>query len=586
MDDQARRVIDDQFDRAVEIVQGLPKSGPVQTGYEEKLAMYSLYKQATVGNVKGPRPALWDMLGRAKWDAWAKQKDVDPYQAKMAYVFELLKVLRKPEYDNQPIAQGFVAELESFNTMPTGTPRDDDDDGSSSSSESEAEQQRKLSQSFQNMQRRQMQARQIANPEDADDDDESSSDTDDDRDQVPEGFPQRNMHLAQSQNTSALGRPPSSMSSHRYQTPLGGSMIMSPPLPSGSGQARQRPQTMFIHPQSVQHLGVGGYGLPRPESDPTMSAHMSRPLPSTSQSLLPESQPMPIYETPSAFAASGATQVSGTTASSPHLVPVSGAASSSSTGNFGVISVPGSNSTTLLHHHYPANMYPGHPGHRAADPASRGSHIDLTTPGLAADPLSSFGGSGMRSAVERAVESVQAHLAALQERMEALETRTLVLSRSGQGSPYQGLGHSGQHTGGSPLASPYTSRMLLSDGTMRVARWWDFDEEYFDWEHMGLWSVVLAPLARMTKFLSSILGFLLARREREGLTRLSPGLIVLRRLLLDASFVLGLLFIGRRLWKRSGMRRQEVLKALRGVWTAITGSSAVGPARILIDKAV
>ena len=38
----------------------------------------------------------------------------------MAYVFELLKVLRKPEYDNQPIAQGFVAELESFNTMPSG----------------------------------------------------------------------------------------------------------------------------------------------------------------------------------------------------------------------------------------------------------------------------------------------------------------------------------------------------------------------------------------------------------------------------------------------------------------------------------
>ena len=32
--------IDAQFDRAVEIVQGLPKNGPIQTGYEEKLAMY------------------------------------------------------------------------------------------------------------------------------------------------------------------------------------------------------------------------------------------------------------------------------------------------------------------------------------------------------------------------------------------------------------------------------------------------------------------------------------------------------------------------------------------------------------------
>jgi len=232
-------------------------------------------------------------------------------------------------------------------------------------------------------------------------------------------------------------------------------------------------------------------------------------------------------------------------------------------------------------------MYPGHPAHRAADPGSRGSHIDLTTPaGIPAAPLTPLGVPGMRSALERAVESVQAHLAALQERMEALETRTLVLSRSGQGSPYQILGHSGQHTGGSPLASPYTSRMLLPDGVMRVARWWDFDEEYFDWEHMGLWSVVLAPLARLTKFLSRLLGFLLARREREGVARLSPGLVVLRRLLLDASFVVCILIIGRKLWKRSGIRRQEVIKALRGVWSAISGSSVTSPTRILVDKAV
>lgn len=33
-------MIDAQFDRAVQIVQSLPKTGPIQTGYEEKLAMY------------------------------------------------------------------------------------------------------------------------------------------------------------------------------------------------------------------------------------------------------------------------------------------------------------------------------------------------------------------------------------------------------------------------------------------------------------------------------------------------------------------------------------------------------------------
>ena len=36
----SRELIDAQFDRAVEIVQSLPKTGPIQTGYEEKLTMY------------------------------------------------------------------------------------------------------------------------------------------------------------------------------------------------------------------------------------------------------------------------------------------------------------------------------------------------------------------------------------------------------------------------------------------------------------------------------------------------------------------------------------------------------------------
>jgi acyl-CoA-binding protein len=66
---------------------------------------------ATVGNVKTPRPGMWDMLGRAKWsvqpychismasryflykrDEWAKHKDLDQYEAKWLYVEALLKV--------------------------------------------------------------------------------------------------------------------------------------------------------------------------------------------------------------------------------------------------------------------------------------------------------------------------------------------------------------------------------------------------------------------------------------------------------------------------------------------------------------
>jgi hypothetical protein len=40
MDARTRADVDAQFDRAVAIVQGLPKTGPIQTGYEAKLAMY------------------------------------------------------------------------------------------------------------------------------------------------------------------------------------------------------------------------------------------------------------------------------------------------------------------------------------------------------------------------------------------------------------------------------------------------------------------------------------------------------------------------------------------------------------------
>ena len=49
-------------------------------------------------------------------DAWSKRKDLDSYEAKWLYVDELLKVLRKPEYNDKPIAQELISELEAFGT--------------------------------------------------------------------------------------------------------------------------------------------------------------------------------------------------------------------------------------------------------------------------------------------------------------------------------------------------------------------------------------------------------------------------------------------------------------------------------------
>ena len=38
------------------------------------LKLYALFKQAAVGDVEGKRPGFTDMIGRAKYDAWAGAK--------------------------------------------------------------------------------------------------------------------------------------------------------------------------------------------------------------------------------------------------------------------------------------------------------------------------------------------------------------------------------------------------------------------------------------------------------------------------------------------------------------------------------
>ena len=57
------------------------------------LQLYSLYKQATTGDVEGKRPGFTDMVGRAKWDAWNELKGKDAKAAMQEYV-ELIESLK------------------------------------------------------------------------------------------------------------------------------------------------------------------------------------------------------------------------------------------------------------------------------------------------------------------------------------------------------------------------------------------------------------------------------------------------------------------------------------------------------------
>jgi diazepam-binding inhibitor (GABA receptor modulating acyl-CoA-binding protein) len=53
---------------------------------EQLLALYSLYKQATVGDVTGSRPGMLDFKGRAKYDAWSGRKGTSKDAAMHSYV--------------------------------------------------------------------------------------------------------------------------------------------------------------------------------------------------------------------------------------------------------------------------------------------------------------------------------------------------------------------------------------------------------------------------------------------------------------------------------------------------------------------
>ena len=50
------------------------------------LKIYGLYKQATAGDNTEKKPGFGDMVGRAKWDAWAACKGTGSDEAKRQYI--------------------------------------------------------------------------------------------------------------------------------------------------------------------------------------------------------------------------------------------------------------------------------------------------------------------------------------------------------------------------------------------------------------------------------------------------------------------------------------------------------------------
>jgi diazepam-binding inhibitor (GABA receptor modulator, acyl-CoA-binding protein) len=82
--------LEDDFRSAQERVKTL-KTRPSN---DTLLELYSLFKQATEGDVQGKRPGMLDLKGRAKYDAWAGRKGLGREAAMQQYVALVERLLK------------------------------------------------------------------------------------------------------------------------------------------------------------------------------------------------------------------------------------------------------------------------------------------------------------------------------------------------------------------------------------------------------------------------------------------------------------------------------------------------------------
>lgn len=81
-----------EFEQAAQDVQTLARRPDDKT----LLSLYAFYKQSTVGDVRGSRPTGFDIVGKAKYDAWARLTGTSSDMAMEAYI-EAVRRLQSAE---------------------------------------------------------------------------------------------------------------------------------------------------------------------------------------------------------------------------------------------------------------------------------------------------------------------------------------------------------------------------------------------------------------------------------------------------------------------------------------------------------
>ena len=78
------------FEQAQQDVKTLTK----RPGNDDLLFLYAHFKQGSEGDVSGKRPGMLDMVGRAKYDGWAKLKGMSKEQAQQKYIDKVQSMLK------------------------------------------------------------------------------------------------------------------------------------------------------------------------------------------------------------------------------------------------------------------------------------------------------------------------------------------------------------------------------------------------------------------------------------------------------------------------------------------------------------
>eukprot|EP00794_Sanderia_malayensis_P003199 gene3199-3673_t len=84
-----------KFQSAVNLIRSLPKQGQFQPSYEDASKVYGYYKQAQLGPCNQQKPGFWDVVGRAKWNAWSELGEMSKEEAKEYYVIEIKKLFER-----------------------------------------------------------------------------------------------------------------------------------------------------------------------------------------------------------------------------------------------------------------------------------------------------------------------------------------------------------------------------------------------------------------------------------------------------------------------------------------------------------